>query len=239
MPTYRKITGNLRGIGNSPFANSSIKVEHLKRNDADGVTFPKESKTYYTDENGLVEFTVWCNEEGESPSEYRITFPDGSFFDCVVPVGTEDLELTLLEDLGVSPKNPMYKSLVTYVLGKVGEAGAIADFYVAGETLSALRVVRFDPVSGKVFYASSSSLNDMFKIVGVTATAANFNENVKVITAGYLTDQSWNWSLDKPIFFGANGQLTQTPGSEFIQAIAMPMKSDRILVSIESPIRID
>lgn len=136
MPTTRKITGTFKGVGDIPLAREPIKVEHLQRNNADGVIFPIDVNTFYTNEEGDVSFTLWCNEEGEVSSTYKFTLPGESSFEVVVPTGTSDLELSVLEQGGVDAADPQYTTLISYLLSEIGTGGTstpIASSSVAGK----------------------------------------------------------------------------------------------------------
>ncbi|WP_414575322.1 hypothetical protein [Anabaena sp. CCY 9402-a] len=155
MPTFRKIVAHLQGVG-GVVARSPIKVQHLSRNNADGEIFLASADTFYTDLNGDCEFTLWCNEEGEVASQYRITLPDESFFDTVVPVGTSDLELSVLEDGGVDSSDPQYTSLISFILSEIGDVGSGGTATpIASPTVSGK--VKIDAVAGDpVVYLKST-----------------------------------------------------------------------------------
>lgn len=84
---------------------------------------------------------------------------------------------------------------------------------VAGENLSALRVVYQDPETGKVFYADRDDLTTLRSVLGVTITSGLEDENLNVMTQGLLDDDDWAWNLsaDPGVFLDANGLIIQGP----------------------------
>ena len=58
-----------------------------------------------------------------------------------------------------------------------------------------------------------------------------------VRVGGKMTEPSWNWDLDKFIYLGTNGLLTQTPpAAGFLLEMGWPINSTTILVDIKLPV---
>lgn len=107
----------------------------------------------------------------------------------------------------------------------------------AGETISALRVVRGSP-TGAIFNCDSATITLSDRPIGITLTSGNISDIIDVCTSGEMTDGSWNWDTTKPIFCGSNGILTQTPiVSGFSQIVATPISPTTIDVKIELGIK--
>lgn len=132
MPTQRIIKSKFIGADNKPLRNAPIQVIHMLGNTFDNIEFPQDSKKFITNSNGEVSFTLWCNEEGERASFYRFLLPGGDTFDAVVPIGTSDLELSVLRDGGGNSSAPQYQSLISYILSEVGTGVTIASSTIAG-----------------------------------------------------------------------------------------------------------
>lgn len=108
--------------------------------------------------------------------------------------------------------------------------------YPASGSLSALRVVCLSS-ENKLIYASSSDLTQVNKIVGVLITSASLDEQVRPLIFGHLTDSFFNWELNKPIFLGTNGVLTQAvPTSGFNKQIGYALTANSMRVSIQPSI---
>jgi hypothetical protein len=108
--------------------------------------------------------------------------------------------------------------------------------YTADEALSALRVVRRSS-DGRVLYARLPELEARAPL-GVTAHAADSGATIAVVTAGPLSDSSWNWTVGRPVLLGASGVLTQTQPAEFdaLVVIGLAVASDAIVVRIMPPV---
>jgi len=75
-----------------------------------------------------------------------------------------------------------------------------------------LKVLRGD-ISGDVFVANSSDVNDAARILGLSVSAGGTGADIILRSSGEHVDLSWNWDTTKPIFFNASGTLTQVPPS--------------------------
>lgn len=82
---------------------------------------------------------------------------------------------------------------------------------IAGETLSALRLVYTDHATAELFYADKDVVVTASSLLGVTLQAVNEGDAVEVLTAGRLQDDSWAWDMDADVnlFLGTNGAITQ------------------------------
>jgi hypothetical protein len=82
---------------------------------------------------------------------------------------------------------------------------------IAGQIVSALRVVYTDPITEKVLYADKDLPDTVKSLLGVTTQSVAIDEPVNVQTFGTLTDASWNWNMNSNVslFLGANGSIVQ------------------------------
>ncbi len=120
MPTQRIIKSTFIGLNNEPLRNAVVQVIHMQGNTIDNIEYPQVTKNFVTNREGKIKFTLWCNEEGERSSFYRFVLPGGETFDAIVPVGTSDLELSVLREGGGDSSNPQHQSLITYILSQAG-----------------------------------------------------------------------------------------------------------------------
>lgn len=81
---------------------------------------------------------------------------------------------------------------------------------LAGQTISALRIV-YTNTASKLFYADKDNLNTISTILGVTTTSGLVNNDINVLTAGVLQDDSWSWNMaaNLNLFLGTNGAIVQ------------------------------
>lgn len=111
-----------------------------------------------------------------------------------------------------------------------------SEAYQASTTISALKVVALND-NNKLVHASSDNLDIAHKVIGMLENAVIADEFTKVINFGFLFNNAWDWTLNKAIFLGINGQLTQNaPISGFIKQIAIPLTHNSIQIQIESAI---
>lgn len=108
--------------------------------------------------------------------------------------------------------------------------------YVAGDDLGGHRLITTDPF-GLAIYADQSNLDHTNKVVGLTMNAADLGASVTVLIEGPITEPSWNWDTNLPVFLSTSGQMTQTPPtSGFSLIIGFPETSTRLMVRINRPI---
>jgi len=117
------------------------------------------------------------------------------------------------------------------IINEINSAEVLDDVVLYGMTISALKVVYMN--AGKAYIASSGELSQANRVIGVAVDACTVGHSGRIRKQGYMKDNSWHWQLDKPIFLGINGALTQTaPVSGFVCQIAVPISSNEIDISI-------
>ncbi|AND75564.1 hypothetical protein [Nostoc phage N1] len=240
----RLLTGTIKHLDDSPWANVSVYLSLVDGTYDSENQYPIDVKSEKTDSGGNFSFNVVPNT-GLSPSYYVLTTPDGKNHAFTVPDGTTPVDFSTLREAGILATDPEYTNVLQYIQDYIDDAIAsiqassvIADIFTCGQVISALKAIRYDAITGKVFYASSSDVTHLGKCVGISSQSGNINDNVQIITSGYLSDNFWNWTLGTPIFFDANGTLTQTPGINYYQVVGFPVSTTKILVSIEQPIKL-
>lgn len=110
---------------------------------------------------------------------------------------------------------------------------------VAGEVISALRVVYTAPATSKIFYADKDTTSTIGSLLGVTTTAGILDDNINVTTAGVITDSSWNWNMAGNInlFLGANGAIVQgVLSGALVVRIGYAISSTKIMVRISDTV---
>ena len=108
---------------------------------------------------------------------------------------------------------------------------------VAGETIGSHKIVKLGD-NGYLYYASCNVLDDVNKILGLSLNSANVGENVRVLIFGKLSDSSFNFNIDKPIFLGINGQIVQEvpETAVFIQRLGKVLRNNEIMIDLDEPI---
>lgn len=105
--------------------------------------------------------------------------------------------------------------------------------YIAGEDVSALRVVRYAEGTHRVLYARPPEVEARCPL-GVTVTGVLAGEEVTVRRDGELTDGSWTWTPGAPVLLGAAGALTQTqpPSQPYLVVIGIAITATTIVINI-------
>ena len=121
--------------------------------------------------------------------------------------------------------------------GAPGPAGGSAFQRLAGETLSALRVVYEQ--NGQVFTLDAGDGEHIDLLLGVTLTAAEQGATINVQRSGAIDDAGWNWQPGR-IWLGAEGALTQTPPVDgFAVLLGAAVSATRITLNIQDAIQLE
>ncbi len=102
----------------------------------------------------------------------------------------------------------------------------------AGENLGGYRAVYAD--SNYVYHADKDTATDRDKIVGITDSPYNINENAGIFVNGSVTNGSWSFTPG-PVFVGTDGVLTQPEptGTAFIVKVGVAVNSTTIVIDVD------
>lgn len=93
--------------------------------------------------------------------------------------------------------------------------------YECGETIAAYRAVELK--NEELWYPNLLLEEETYKTIGIAIESGSVQQTIKVQTNGVLTNQSWSWDVNLPIYINANGVLAQSKPSEGISyKIAIP-----------------
>lgn len=140
----------------------------------------------------------------------------------LIEVGTNEVELIEVESAGVTVvvKDPVL-------------------LLICAETLSGHRAVTCNR-DGMLIYADKDTPEHGHKLLGITTHAAESGSFCTVLRYGELTEPSWSWETDKPVFVGEAGMLTQTPPETgFSVIIGFPIKPDTLSVRIQTTVYLE
>lgn len=188
--------------------------------------------------------SVQVIEEG---SGLVITISDDSL---TVTEQTDDISVDILEDNVVVSDTDDSMTVsdavdtITPSFQEVQQSVSISNTYnidnstfigVANVDLGGHRVVVvFD---GNVDYADKDNPEHPHIVSGITTGAVNIDDDVLVTISGDVEEISWTWELNKPIFLGNNGQMTQiVPSTGFLLQIGYPVSATKMIVDIKMPI---
>lgn len=103
----------------------------------------------------------------------------------------------------------------------------------AAGAVSALRAIVAEGGAGR--YPDTGTPADAGSVVGVSKTAAADGDPFDVTTSGEISDSSWSWSPG-PVFVGAGGALSQSPGAGWVLEVGRAVGPTRLLVNVKTPI---
>lgn len=103
----------------------------------------------------------------------------------------------------------------------------------ASGAISALRMIVAEGGSGR--YPDTSVAADAGRVVGMSTTSAASGDPFDVLTQGEHVDAGWSWSPG-PVFCGASGALTQSPGTGWVLEVGRALSATRLLVDVKTPL---
>ena len=102
----------------------------------------------------------------------------------------------------------------------------------AGEVILANTVLTTNE-SGHVVTASSSNLLHVNKILGVSRNAGQVGHVIRTRVSGILTNTSWNFPPNSPLYLGINGEVTSDPNSGlFMNQIGHSLTETTIYINV-------
>lgn len=105
----------------------------------------------------------------------------------------------------------------------------------AGEDLGGHRMVVI--TSGLAVYASNTTTTHTNKVLGMTTGAVLNGAAATIQTHGEITEPSWAWALDQPVFLSTTGLITQTPPvTGFSQIIGFPTSATSLFIKLREPL---
>lgn len=152
-------------------------------------------------------------------------------------------------NLHIQPANGVERIVVVQQRQVVVKVGSVIE--TGGTTITRINVVTAVAIGGhrlvvlnsdgNAIYADSHNLTHAHKVLGITTGAASAGDTVTVQITGVLSEPSWTWTLDEPIWLGTNGILTQTPpeptnGDVFSLIVGFPTAANAAMISIQQPI---
>jgi hypothetical protein len=106
---------------------------------------------------------------------------------------------------------------------------------VAGPALLAFHGVLTDE-AGLADYASAGVRDHAGRLVGFTAHAALPGGPVRVVHAGALKNDGWNWTPGALLFLGLDGQITSSQVGVFSQRIGHARSATEVWIDIQNVI---
>lgn len=106
---------------------------------------------------------------------------------------------------------------------------------VAATDLGGHRIVV--SLGSQIAYADNTDSSHSSIVTGITTQAVLSGNPVNITISGEVSEGTWNWILDKPIFLTANGLMTQTvPPSGFLLQVGFPTSATSMVIDIKTAI---
>ena len=120
--------------------------------------------------------------------------------------------------------------------GPAGPAGVSSLVLEASGTIGGHRAVIVNSL-GQAEYADSTDMSHVGLVAGVTTNAAITGGDLTVADNIAVTEQSWNWTPNAPIFLSTLGQITQTPPTVgFSQILGVALTATSAFIRLREPI---
>lgn len=121
------------------------------------------------------------------------------------------------------------------LLGPQG-IGLITASAIAAAALGGHRLVMLDE-SGRAAYPDQSDPDECARVIGMTTGAAAIGAPVDIQMHGLLTESSWAWAPDLPIFLTPNGIPSQSePVSGVAFIVAFSIGATSIFLYLQPPV---
>jgi hypothetical protein len=147
-------------------------------------------------------------------------------------------EVVVAGELDTSGVRKTYQFDGTQWVEKSQEEPSSENFRIAGEDISALRVV-WEDSDGKVYKLNQGDTQHWILIAGVTATGGLAGDSVKVVQSGVL-DTSGLALAPGSVWVGTDGMLTQTPPtSGMLTYVGAVMSNSRLIVKTSQSVIIE
>lgn len=109
--------------------------------------------------------------------------------------------------------------------------------YPCGEMIVEGYAVKLNALS-QLERCSAFNAAHLNTLIGLAKQTGNIGNVIAVAEDEYMTNTSWAWQPDKPVFLGTDGTLTQTLiGVLFVQQIGVALTPTKIVIRIAQPIR--
>lgn len=107
--------------------------------------------------------------------------------------------------------------------------------YTAGEAITAYQVVAL--VDGLVVPASTDNSAHTSSVLGIARETVTAGQPIQVVTDGIISNPTWSWADDQPLFLGLEGQILTQPdfNQVFIIQLGDAPSPTQINVSLDKP----
>lgn len=156
----------------------------------------------------------------------------------VVETASDEMVTVDGEDTVIVTREPEITLIDVGTQGPPGPPGEMGSAYVefpAAVPLGGNRVVRV--LAGEAAYADHTTVADANLVLGITRGAVVAGALAQIQTGGLMTEPSWAWTPDAPVFVGPVGTLTQVPPTAgFNLIVGVATSPTQIFIGARMPI---
>lgn len=125
------------------------------------------------------------------------------------------------------------------IAGPPGSAGAQTLSYVAGVALGGHRIVFID-ANQFAQYATNDDASHARKVIGMTVGAVSAGQLASIQAGGEISEPSWSWTPEMPIYLATTGLMTQIPPAKplaaFSMVVAVAITATKIFLGQREPV---
>lgn len=125
--------------------------------------------------------------------------------------------------------------------GPPGPSGTAIYEFVAQAPMGGHRIIALDE-AGVPVYASNDDPDSALRAVGISLNAADIGGTIRVQAEGAITEPSWGWLTDRPVYLGKDGLLTQTvptyPDAHVAMIVGFPISPTSLFFNLYPMIRL-
>ena len=180
------------------------------------------------DDNALIEISV----PDTQLMGLEIVHPEDSTLIEVLDLGSQ-FEV----NIGEPPENMSLEFVIGGIKGDKGDPGGVTVTRIALNSLAGNRVV-IQNSDDTVSYASSDNASHANRILGVTTHAATAAAEIAIQLSDIMTEVSWSWEPNAPVFLGSDGMLTQDINSTglFFLQVGTALSATKLLIDKQIPV---
>lgn len=116
----------------------------------------------------------------------------------------------------------------------ISSSGAV-EAITSTENISTHRIVAC--INNRLELASKDNADHAYSIVGMSISSGSDGSVIFVQSGGVITDESWFWTENLPLWLNVNGEMIQTaPTSGFLIQVGIPIATNKVLIEIQEAI---
>ena len=139
---------------------------------------------------------------------------------------------TVTESIGFTSSEPLIVNKIFYELNNTATTGT------PKSSITYNRIVTSE--SGKLVHADKDSEPHHDLVIGMAINSGLVLDIINILVTGAITDLTWDWTPDRPLYLGNDGLMTEVKPTEgFILQVAHTISATEIWIDIRTVHQID